>query len=520
MATRSYFISTTIPYVNGEPHLGHVLEYIQSDCFARWHRLAGEEVFYLTGSDENSLKNALAAEREGVAVPDLVARNARHFEDLAGIFTLSWDYFIRTSSDPLHLAGAVKMWQRLEAAGDLYTQRYEGLYCVGCEQFYTEDELVEGLCPERHLPPPELVEEENHFFRLSRYAQPLVEAIESGRMTILPPGRRNEVLSFLRGEVRDISVSRSQTRAHGWGIPVPGDPTQVMYVWIDALTNYINALDYAAEGALFERFWAGVGSRVHTLGKGVIRFHAVYWPAMLLSAGVALPTTLFVHEYVNSGGQKMSKSAGGWADPGELAARYGVDAVRHFLLAEMPLTQDLEYTERRLVERYNTDLANGLGNLLNRTLTMVGRYRDGVVPIPADPLGAGAADLPAVAARVGATVAAAMAAYDHRTAVASIWELVRRANGYIEESAPWKLAAAGEAAELDLVLHTVVEALRIIALQLRAFLPTTSGRILAQLAPGAADTIAAPMVWGRSLAGQRTAAPEPIFPRVLALPDA
>ncbi|GAC1338142.1 MAG: methionine--tRNA ligase [Candidatus Dormibacteria bacterium] len=518
MPARSYFISTTIPYVNGEPHLGHVLEFVQSDCFARWHRLAGEDVFYLTGSDENSLKNALAAEREGLSVRDFVDRNVRHFERLAGTFTLSWDYFIRTSVDPLHLAGAVKMWERLMAAGDLYTRRYEGLYCVGCEQFYTDDELVEGLCPEHHIR-PELVEEENHFFRLSRYAQPLVEAIESERMQIIPEGRRNEVLAFLRGEVRDISVSRSQNRAHGWGIPVPGDSSQVMYVWIDALTNYVNAVDYAGEGERYQRYWAHGDSRVHILGKGVIRFHAVYWPAMLLSAGVPLPTTLFVHEYVNSGGQKMSKSAGGWADPGELADRYGVDAVRHFLLAEMPLTQDLEYSERRLVERYNTDLANGLGNLLNRTLSMIGRYREGVVPDPGDPEQADAADLPAVAARVGRSVVASMAAYDHRSAVGAIWELVRRANAYIEESAPWKLAAADEPARLDVVLHTVAEALRVIALELRPFLPTTAARIVAQLAPDLEDPLQATSQWGNSLAGRRTASPEPIFPRVLSPPE-
>jgi len=518
MPARSYFISTTIPYVNGQPHLGHVVEFVQSDCFARWHRLVGEDVFYLTGSDENSLKNALAAEREGLSVRDLVDRNVAHFERLAATFTLSWDYFIRTSTDPLHLAGAVKMWERLQAAGDLYTERYEGLYCVGCEQFYTEDELPAGLCPEHHIR-PEQVEEENHFFRLSRYVRPLVEAIESGRMRIIPEGRRNEVLAFLRGEVRDISISRSQSRAHGWGIPVPGDATQVMYVWIDALTNYVNALDYAGDGERYRRYWAQGDSRVHVLGKGVIRFHAVYWPAMLLSAGEPLPTTLFVHEYVNSGGQKMSKSAGSWADPGDLARRYGVDAVRHFLLAEMPLTQDLEYTERRLVERYNTDLANGLGNLLNRTLTMVGRYRDGVIPDPGDPAAPDAANLPEVAAGVGASVAAAMAAYDHRSAVAAIWELVRRANAYIEESAPWKLAAADEAARLDIVLHTVAESLRVIALELRPFLPTTAARIVAQLAPGLDGALEAPSRWGKTLAGQSTAAPEPIFPRVVSLPE-
>jgi len=518
MPSRTYFISTTIPYVNGPPHLGYVLESIETDCFARWHRLAGEDVFHVTGSDDNSLKNVLAAEREGVTTRELVDRNVATFKALGDVFALQYDYFIKTSTDPLHLAGAQEVWRRLTAAGDVYTREYEGLYCVGCEQFYTEAELVDGLCAE-HRTRPDLVKEENYFFRLSRYAGPVAEAIESGRMRVIPETRRNEVLSFLRGEVRDFSISRSQTRARGWGIAVPGDDTQVMYVWIDALTNYINALDFAADSTMYRRFWTEGDDRVHVLGKGVIRFHAVYWPAMLLSAGLPLPTTLVVHEYVTLNGEKLSKSMGGWSDPTGLADTYGGDAVRHFLLSEMSMSQDLDYSERRLVERYNTDLANGLGNLLNRSLTMIERYRGGVIPHP----GAeeAALDLPAVAVRVGDAMASAMAAYDHRAALAALWELVRRGNSFIEESAPWKLAAAGEASSqrLDTVLHTVAETLRIIALDLRAFLPASSARMLEQLAPDLTEAMQGTRTWGTTLAGVRTGAPQPIFPRVERIPE-
>ena len=347
---------------------------------------------------------------------------------------------------------------------------------------------------------------------------PLIDEIESGRMQILPDGRRNEVLAFLRGEVRDISISRSQARAHGWGIPVPGDDSQVMYVWIDALTNYINAVDYANQGELWTRYWTGAPARVHALGKGVIRFHAVYWPAMLLAAQVPLPTLLFVHEYITIGGGKMSKSHGVQVDPADLVARYGTDGVRYFLLSEMPMTQDLDFTEERLIDRYNTDLANGLGNLLNRTINMLAKYRASVIPAPgdADELDA---QLMSVAEGAHRGVTEAMVRYDHRQALESLWELVRRSNKYIEEAAPWKLAKLADDAaaqrRLDSVMHNLAEALRHIALELRPFIPGTSEAILRQLGGTIAPDANGDSAWGTSLAGATVTDPEPMFPRIV-----
>jgi len=300
------YITTTIPYVNARPHIGHALELVQADVLARYRRVRGDDVRFQSGTDDNSLKNVLAAEAAGVGVREFVDRNARAFLALGGALSLSVDDFIRTSHDPRHRPGVERFWRA--CADDLYQKRYEGLYCTGCEQFYTPAELRDGRCPE-HDTEPQQVSEENWFFRLSRYAGPLREAISTGRLRIEPAGRRNEVLAFIDAGLADFSVSRPATRADGWGIPVPGDPGQVIYVWFDALCNYVTALDYPDEGEAFRRWWLGDGDRIHLLGKGVLRFHAVYWPAMLLSSGLPLPTAVFVHDYLTAGGRKISKSA-------------------------------------------------------------------------------------------------------------------------------------------------------------------------------------------------------------------
>jgi methionyl-tRNA synthetase len=396
-ATRVY-LSTTIPYVNGRPHIGFALELVQADVLARHHRRTGDEVRLQSGTDDNSLKNVLAAAAEGIPTRELVHRNAGTFASLREHLSLSFDDFIRTGSDPRHRPGVERLWRACEASGDLYRQTYEGLYCVGCEQFYPPAELNAGNCPE-HGTPPQLVAEENWFFRLSRYADQLREEIVSGRLRIEPAGRRNEVLAFIAGGLADFSVSRSVARARGWGIPVPGDPTQVIYVWWDALGNYISALNYGsgasgagpAYGADYQRWWTGADRRVHLVGKGVLRFHAVYWPAILLSAGEPLPTEILVHDYLTVGGARISKSAGTAAgtDPAELAATFGPDAVRWWLLRDVPRVGDADFTVDRLIARANEDLANGLGNLVSRVVTLVHSARDGVIrPCPA-PAGTG-----------------------------------------------------------------------------------------------------------------------------------
>jgi methionyl-tRNA synthetase len=510
MTSERIYLSTTIPYVNARAHLGHALELVQADVLARHHRQAGDQVWAQTGTDDNSLKNVLAAEAEGIPVAALVDRNASAFAALRGPLSLSFDDFIRTGSDPRHRPGVERLWRACAASGDLYRKRYEGLYCIGCEQFYRPAELPEGLCPE-HGTRPERVAEENWFFRLSRYAGQLHDLISSGRLRIEPAARRNEVLGFIAGGLEDFSASRSTARARGWGIPVPGDPDQVIYVWWDALGNYITAPGYGTGGEDYRRWWAGADRRIHLVGKGVLRFHAVYWPAILLSAGEPLPTEILVHDYLTIDGSKISKSgavAGSeTADPVELVGRYGTDAVRWWLLREVPRVGDADFTAARLVARANEDLANGLGNLVSRVVTLVHRYRQGRVPRPdASPAAAGGSALAAACARAPERVAEALAAFDFRAATAAVWDVVDEANRYVERTEPWLLARAerdGDPAAgrlLDEALALLVGACSELASRLAPFLPGLAGRIRAALDDSA---------------GQLPAA-EPVFPRLAA----
>jgi len=474
------YITTTIPYVNARPHIGHALELVQADVLARHRRGRGEAVRFGAGTDDNSLKNVLAAKAAGVGVQEFVDRNAEAFEALGGALSLTVDAFIRTSRDPRHRPGVERFWRA--CSHDLYRTRYEGLYCTGCEQFYTPAELPGGRCPE-HDTVPEQVSEENWFFRLSRYAGPLREAISAGRLRIEPAGRRNEVLAFIGSGLADFSVSRPATRAGGWGIPVPGDPGQVIYVWFDALCNYLTALDYGSGGAAYERWWAGAGNRVHLLGKGVLRFHAVYWPAMLLSAGLPLPTGIFVHDYLTAGGRKISKSAAGAAafEPAALAAGYGADAVRWWLLREVPLVGDADFTVERLIARSDDELANGLGNLVNRVVAMICRYRDGRVPA-LGPVPPGGEDLDAAIRQAGDRVGAALDEFDFRRATAAAWAIADEANRFISRARPWTLPAS-DRGQLDAVLHLLIRACSALGRELAPFLPDAAARITRQCTP-------------------------------------
>lgn len=472
--TRSY-LTTTIPYVNARPHLGFALELVQADVLARHRRQLGDDVRLLTGTDDNSLKNVLAAEAEGVAVQELVDRNAAAFQELAGPLELSFDDFIRTSSDPRHRVGVERLWQRCDAAGDLYRKHYEGLYCVGCEQFYTADDLIDGRCPD-HGTEPQLVAEENWFFRLSRYAEPLRELITSGQLRIEPVSRRNEVLSLIEGGLHDFSISRSQQRARGWGIPVPGDPEQVVYVWWDALGNYVTSLGYGTDEADFTHWWEQSDNRIHLVGKGVVRFHAVYWPAMLLSAGLPLPTQVLVHDYLTVDGRKLSKSSGTTIDPAELAAEVGADAVRWWLLRDVPRVGDADFTRERLVNRANNDLAGGVGNLVNRVVTMIHRYYDGRVPTAAE----GSSELPCD--DVPEQIANALADFDFRQAANALWTIVESSNRYIETTRPWELAKT-DPGRLPAVLAALHHACTVLAEELQPFLPGASARIKTQCTP-------------------------------------
>jgi methionyl-tRNA synthetase len=487
MTARRRYITTTIPYVNARPHLGFALELVQADALARHHRLRGEQVRLLSGTDDNSLKNVLAAESAGVDVQTFVDRNADAFAALRDPLALSFDDFIRTSSDPRHRVGVERLWRRCAAAGDLYRKEYEGLYCVGCEQFYTPDELVEGRCGE-HGTEPQLVAEENWFFRLSRYADRLRQLIASGDLRIEPAARRNEVLALIEGGLHDFSVSRSHSRARGWGIPVPDDPSQVVYVWWDALGNYVTSLGYGTGDAAHDQWWTTSEYRVHLVGKGVVRFHAVYWPAMLLSAGLALPTDILVHDYLTVGGRKISKSAGATVDPAALAAAYGTDAVRWWLLRDVPRVGDADFTPDRLTARADADFAGGLGNLVHRIVTMAHRFRGGVVPASAPATG-GRPALEEVCRKAPGLVDAALADFDFRRAIRAIWDIVEEANRCIDATRPWELARKerqgdSEAAEqLDTVLVSLVTACRVLADELRPFIPDAATRITGQLTP-------------------------------------
>lgn len=515
-----YYITTAIPYVNALPHIGFALEIVQTDAFARYHRLLGEDTHFLTGTDENSLKNVLAAEREGIPVRALIDRYASVYVELTRVLDISNDDFIRTAADPRHGVGARAFWEALDRNDDIYKQTYVGLYCVGCEQFYTEDELVDGRCPE-HGTVPEWVEEENYFFRLSRYADQLAELIDSGKLRVIPETRRNEVRSFIAQGLQDFSISRSRGRARQWGIEVPGDPDQVMYVWFDALQNYITALGYGTDAALYQRYWVENPERVHVIGKGITRFHAVYWPAMLLSAGQPVPTTIFVHGYLTVGGAKISKSLGNVIDPLALAGTYGADPLRYWLLRGVPPTEDTDFTIEKFERRYNADLANDLGNLLQRTVSMLHRYRKGQIPEP----GAAEAvdqELEATASEVAGRIHRAMGDdYDPQSALTAIWDLVVRANRYVEQTSPWVLAKTARSGDttatqrLDTVLYHLAESLRLTAQALRPFLPSTAERMAEQLGVSlATESWTAALGWGRLSPGTQAAEAHPIFPKL------
>jgi methionyl-tRNA synthetase len=503
IADGRFYITTAIPYVNAAPHLGHALELVQADVLARHRRLRGQPTRFLTGTDDNALKNVAAARAAGVDVRTFVDDNAARFAALRDPLALSFDDFIRTSVDPRHAAGVARLWRECAATGDFYRRRYQGLYCAGCEHFYLEAELTDDLCPE-HLVTPEPVAEENWFFRLSRYTDRLLDILETGRVRVEPAARRNEVLAFVRAGLADFSVSRPSARAGGWGIPVPDDPDQVVYVWWDALTNYVTALGYGTDRADYQTWWVNSADRVHVVGKGIVRFHAVYWLALLLSAGLPLPTAVLVHDYLTADGAKLSKSAGNAVDPTDLVGRHGGDAVRWWLLREVARVGDTDFTVERLVRRADGDLANGLGNLVNRTLTLVHKYRDGEVPQARRAPDSGeVARLADACTTLADRVDRALADFDFRAATDALWSVVDEGNRLVEAARPWELASAertgdrSAAARLDTVLTSLVRACRVLGDELQPFLPAGAERLRDQL---------------RS--GDRVGRPRPAFPRL------
>jgi methionyl-tRNA synthetase len=498
----SFYLTTPIYYVNSTPHIGHAYSTIAADIIVRHRRQRGEETFFLTGTDEHGSKVARAAEEHGLDPKTFVDQMAVRWRGMTERINASNDFFIRTT-DPEHEAVVQEFLQRMYDGGDLYEGVYSGLYCISCEAFYTEAELVDGRCPQ-HGTEPQFVEEKNWFFRLSAYQERLLQLYDANLEFVVPRFRYNEARSFIEQGLEDISVSRATQR---WGVPVPWDSDQVVYVWVDALINYVSALTYAREGEdLRPRFWPEVR---HLLAKDILKFHCVIWPALLLGAGYDVPRQLFVHGYLLFDERKMSKTVGNVIDPLDLIDVYGVDALRFYLMRVTTFGQDGNISVEGVHERYERELGNDLGNLLSRTTAMIERYRDGRLAV-AKP----APEIAAALDGLQSTLPARLDDFDISGALESVWEVVRALNRHVEQTAPWELAKDdARAEELDSVLYTLVDGLRGIAVALSAYLPETAVRILAALGQSgdlAWENVAA----GRAVAAKGVEATPPLFPRI------
>lgn len=464
--SKSYYISTSIPYVNAAPHIGHALEFVQADVLARYHREKDEDVFFLTGTDENALKNVQAAEKAGTSPAKWVEEQAEIFKKLVKELNISNDDFIRTSVEDRLKKGAQKLWLACNPE-DIYKKKYSGLYCVGCEEFKTPKDLVDKRCPEHPTQEIQNVSEENYFFRLSNYQKKLEEILESDEVKIIPETRKNEILSFVKSGLEDFSISRSVERAKNWGIEVPNDKTQIMYVWIDALSNYISALDYSDEGEKFKKYWANGNEITHLIGKNITRFHAVYWLAFLISAGIRLPLKILVHGFFNINGHKMSKSIGNVVDPLEVVKKYGVDATRYYLLSEIPSGEDGDFSFEKFEGRYNGNLANGLGNYASRTLTLAEKIREFKNIEVAN-------EISKVIEEAQVKIAIALDVFKLNEALIAIWELISFGDKYINENKPWSTNDVR-------VICNALYILENVAKFLKPFLPETSDKILSAL---------------------------------------
>ena len=475
---RAYYITTAIDYPNAEPHIGHTLEKVAADAIARYRRLQGEEVYFSMGLDENSQHVAKAAGEREVDLPEWIARMDEAFRLAWSKLDISYDRWIRTTEE-LHFRAAQEMFLRAQDRGDVYKAIYSGWYCPNCNTFYRDEDLVDGKCPDHPLVALEWVEEENYFFALSRYSERLLAYIATHPHFINPPSRLAEVMSFFHQGLRDFSISRRvDPRRPVWGVPVPGDPDQVIYVWFDALTNYLTAVGFPDNGAQFERYWPAAAQ---VIGKDIVRFHCLYWPAMLMSADLPLPRQIAVHGFTTLEGRKISKSTGNVVSPIELVDEFGVDAVRYYTLRNLSFGSDSDFSRSGLIQRHNDELAKDLGNLLNRVVSMVKRYRQGVIPQPG-PCGELEQDLRRVATEARQSAENSLENWEIGHAIESIWSLVRRTNRYLEQSEPWKLARDAQKQDrLDTILYSAAESLRLLAIYLAPFIPTSSEKILHQL---------------------------------------
>jgi methionyl-tRNA synthetase len=505
---KKFYLSTPIYYVNDVPHIGHAYTTLACDVLARYKRSRGYEVFFLTGTDEHGQKVEKAAQAKGETPLDLADRVVKRFQSLWDKLNISHTDFIRTSQER-HKLAVQHLFRTIEEKDDIYLGEYEDWYCTPCETFWTETQLMDGNCPDCGRPTDKL-KEESYFFRMSKYQQQLLDHIDAHPDFIQPKSRRNEILSFVREGLRDLSISRT---SFSWGIPVPGNDKHVLYVWFDALTNYISALGFPDDDEnRYASFWP---CNVHVIGKDILRFHAVYWPTFLLAAGLPLPQKIFAHGWWTVEGQKMSKSLANVVEPNRLIDKYGADAVRYFLLREVPFGLDGDFSHSALVHRINSDLANDLGNLVSRSTAMLSKYFKGVLPEPGP-----AEEIDAALIEKFSTVLSELDRHMENLAfnraLQSIWSMVSAANKYIDDTAPWGLAKdPSQEQRLGTVMYNLLELVRLISLMVSPFMPETGVKIRTILGLDPEDaTMDGHDQWGSLLAGQKIAKAEPIFPRI------
>lgn len=475
---KKFYITCAIPYVNAAPHVGHALEFVQGDTIARYHKLWGEDVLLLSGGDENALKNVRAAEETGKPIQEFVDENTQKFFELTQKLSCQFDIWQKGSDKKHHFPASQKFWQLCQTAGDIYRKKYEGLYCVGCEAFYTPKELNENNeCFEHPGKKLEKISEENYFFALSKYEKQLIKLIQTDKLKIIPEERKNEVLAFLKDGLTDISISRSNERAKNWGVPVPGDAKSRLYVWFDALNIYQSGVGFGWNEKKYRKWWP---ADIHVIGKGIIRFHAVYWPAFLLSAKLPLPKSIFVHGYFTVNGQKISKTLGNVIDPTALINKYGADALRYYLLAKFSPFSDGDFSEEKLKNAYNADLANGLGNLVARLAKLCEKSSASFAATSKKPV-------------LDGGISEKLEIFRFDEALKSVFEkYVTKLDQEINQIEPWKLKDR----ELDNFLQKAVSHLQTLAFHLLPFLPETAEKIAKQFA------------------GPKIKSAEPLFPRI------
>lgn len=510
MSKQKYYLTTAIPYANADPHIGFALELLYADVMARYQRLLGKEVYFLTGTDEHGQKMYKTAKENGRPVEEFAAEKSALYQNLADQWNITNNDFIRTT-EQRHMERAQKFWQASLKNGDIYKKEYTGLYCVGCESFKTEKDLIDGKCPD-HDKEPEILKEENYFFRLSKYQPRLLDLFEENPNFVYPKSRFKEMYNILRQGLEDISISRDKEKLP-WGVPAPEDKTQVVYVWFDALTNYITALGYSSkDDKKYKKYWP---ADAHIIGKEINRFHSLLWPAMLMSTGVELPKQIAVHGWITVDGQKMSKTIGNVINPLKLIEQYPLEAVRYFLMREIPFDNDGDFSHAKFIVRYNADLANGLGNLTNRVLVMIEKYCDKTVPEVKNIYHEMADKLNN---EIWPKYNQTMKKFAFNHALDEIWKFLTYCDQIITDKKPWELYKLGKTAELNDLLYHLAEALHHIAIMIWPIMPETTEKILSQLGLNASKELSKPLSelqnWVQLMVGNKIARRETLFPRI------